>query len=161
MRDNYFLYGQPYPVPLPQPDYPAQVYDEPPPGPGSLKDTPDYPYGAGPAYPPPPVPNGYALSQPLPPPGHCLRGSEIQQNLMRNGWSDFSDPQKGADVVGLTARRPNGLSYRLKLDRCTGIVLQAYLLNRLNSPQTYSYEPGPVPPGSYEPSPMPPQGDIK
>ena len=34
------------------------------------------------------------------------------------------------DVVGVTASRPNGLTYRLKIDKCSGVILAANLLDQ-------------------------------
>ena len=94
-------------------------------------------------------PDSADLNEPLPPrPGHCLAALQIQNLLMRQGWRDFSGPQNGVDVVGLTARRPNGLTYRLKLDRCTGILIQSYLLDQPDRQRTYSdYGQDGQPPG--------------
>ena len=80
------------------------------------------------------------IQEPLPPQpnGRCLQGRQIENLLGRQGWREFSNPQRGVDVVGLTARRPNGLTYRLKLDRCTGVIIQTYLLDQPQRQQAYA-----------------------
>lgn len=135
VQDSYVPVGRRYRVP--SQGYvvaPDPGYDEP--LPGSLKDGPVY--GVAPD---PYIGQDEAYSQepPPPPPGRCISGPQIERMLVRQGWRDFSGPQKGVDVVGLTARRPNGLTYRLKLDRCTGVILQAYLMDQPDRTRTYSY----------------------
>lgn len=58
------------------------------------------------------------------PPG-CLPSFEIRQELIRDGWSDLHDFEVREDFVFITARRPNGSLYRLKVDRCRGDVERA------------------------------------
>ena len=79
-----------------------------------------------------PYQDDYVDEQPLPyaSRSHCLRSGEVENALVRQGWRNFRAPEKGVDVVGLTASRPNGLTYRLKLDRCTGVIIAAYLLDQ-------------------------------
>jgi len=48
---------------------------------------------------------------------------EIKQALLRSGWSDFQDPDLRENVAWLTARRPSGRLFRIKIDRCTARVL--------------------------------------
>jgi hypothetical protein len=83
---------------------------------------------------------GIYLQEPLPPRpnGQCLASNQIERMLSRQGWRDFVNPKRGVDVVGLTASRPNGLTYRLKLDRCTGVILQANLLDQPDTRRSYS-----------------------
>lgn len=85
-----------------------------------------------PAYAVAPYPDDYVEEAPLPyvARGHCLRPGEVEQALIDQGWRNFRAPEKGVDVVGLTASRPNGLTYRLKLDRCTGVIIAAHLLDQ-------------------------------
>ena len=92
---------------------------------------------------------GAYLQEPLPPRpnGRCLQSSQIERMLANQGWRRFVNPQRGVDVVGLTASRPNGLTYRLKLDRCTGVILQANLLDQPDTRRSYSYNPDAPPPG--------------
>lgn len=92
---------------------------------------------------------GAYLQEPLPPRpnGRCLQSNQIERMLSNQGWRRFVNPQRGVDVVGLTASRPNGLTYRLKLDRCTGVILQANLLDQPDTRRSYSYNPDAPPPG--------------
>ncbi len=87
--------------------------------------------------------------EPLPPRpnGRCLQSFQIERMLAAQGWRNFVNPQRGVDVVGLTASRPNGLTYRLKLDRCTGIIVSANLLDQPDTRRNYSYNPEAPPPG--------------
>ncbi len=89
------------------------------------------------------------LQEPLPPRpnGQCLQSGQIERLLSGQGWRSFVNPQRGVDVVGLTARRPNGLTYRLKLDRCTGVIIQANLLDQPDTRRSYTYNPEAPPPG--------------
>jgi hypothetical protein len=91
----------------------------------------------------------YPDREPLPPRpnGQCLASNQIERMLAAQGWRSFVNPKRGVDVVGLTASRPNGLTYRLKLDRCTGVILQANLLDQPDTRRrSYSYDPNvPVP----------------
>ncbi len=83
------------------------------------------------------------LQEPLPPRpnGRCLESRQIERMLAGQGWRSFVNPKRGADVVGLTASRPNGLTYRLKLDRCTGVILSANLLDQPDTRRSYTYNP--------------------
>jgi hypothetical protein len=58
----------------------------------------------------------------------CPKGTEIERRLSADGWSGFANPEKRTRSVLMTAKR-DGVSYRLTLDRCTGVVLSAKLLN--------------------------------
>ena len=116
----------------PQPGYVDQGYGQP------QDDTQGY---VQPVYPDPQQQNVY-IQEPLPPQpgGRCLQGRQIETMLGRQGWREFSNPQRGVDVVGLTARRPNGLTYSLKLDRCTGVIIQTYLLDQPQRQQAYQQD---------------------
>jgi hypothetical protein len=93
--------------------------------------------------------SGVYLQEPLPPRpnGRCLQSFQIERMLSAQGWRNFVNPQRGVDVVGLTASRPNGLTYRLKLDRCTGVIVSANLLDQPDQRRSYSYNPDAPPPG--------------
>lgn len=56
---------------------------------------------------------------------YCLPRPEIKEGLLRSGWRDFQDPALREHVAWLTARRPSGQLFRIKIDRCTGVVLRA------------------------------------
>ncbi len=60
----------------------------------------------------------------------CLPRWKIRRKLRRQGWRDFHNLVIRRWAVKVNARRPNGLLYRLKIDRCRGVILKARLLNR-------------------------------
>lgn len=84
--------------------------------------------------------DGYPEPLPPRPAARCLSSQQVQSQLVAQGWRGFVNPQRGVDVVGLTARRPNGLTYRLKLDRCTGVILSSNLLDQPDTRRSYSYD---------------------
>jgi hypothetical protein len=92
---------------------------------------------------------GVYAQEPLPPRpnGRCLESWQIERMLAGQGWRSFVNPKRSVDVVGLTASRPNGLTYRLKLDRCTGVILSANLLDQPDTRRSYTYNPDEPPPG--------------
>ncbi|MFN3743740.1 MAG: hypothetical protein ACK4TL_03450 [Hyphomicrobiaceae bacterium] len=55
----------------------------------------------------------------------CTPRHVIRDRLFRQGWQDFEEIDVRRDVTIVVARRPNGLPYRLKIDRCTGDVVSA------------------------------------
>ena len=59
----------------------------------------------------------------------CLPRGAIRHELLRDGWTDLDDFEIREDFVLLTARRPNGTLYRLKVDRCRGDVEHAKRLD--------------------------------
>jgi hypothetical protein len=98
---------------------------------------------AEPYYAPPAAPPPYAYREPqhyAPPPppyrnegriaGDCLPRHIIRQRLEGRGWHDFHDPQVAGNVAHIRARRPNGNLFDLTVDRCTGEVLQAQLIDQ-------------------------------
>jgi hypothetical protein len=131
------LVGRHYRVPPPA-YYPPPAYDQ--------NGGPDYTQSFG-QY--PDSQDGAYAQEPLPPRpnGQCLQSWQIERMLSGQGWRGFVNSQKGVDVVGLTARRPNGLTYRLKLDRCTGVIIQANLLDQPDTRRSYTYNPDVPPPG--------------
>lgn len=62
--------------------------------------------------------------------GDCLSRRGLRANLIGQGWRDLRGIAADPDVVGLTASRPNGLVYRLKIDRCSGVIIAAYLVDQ-------------------------------
>jgi hypothetical protein len=65
----------------------------------------------------------------------CLPRHEIRYRLQSEGWNDFHALEVRPDIALLRARRPNGDTYDLKVDRCTGHVVSTRLIDR--------YVPGP------------------
>ncbi|MGE8941107.1 hypothetical protein ACO2I3_04275 [Leptospira interrogans] len=55
----------------------------------------------------------------------CVPGGEIRRELIRDGWRDFRDAELRGGAALVTARRPNGEYYRLRVNRCTGEVVRA------------------------------------
>lgn len=58
----------------------------------------------------------------------CLSQGEIRYRLKEHGWQDFHDVEMRSETAAVTARRPDGLLYRLEVDRCSGVIVQARLL---------------------------------
>lgn len=59
----------------------------------------------------------------------CQPPAQIHGRLKRQGWWDFHRLRRSGDHFVVRARRPNGTAYELRLDGCSGRVLEA---NRLN-----------------------------
>jgi hypothetical protein len=55
----------------------------------------------------------------------CVPRHEIRRELVRDGWRDFQDVEPRGDTAVVTARRPNGQYYRLKIDGCSGQIVRA------------------------------------
>jgi hypothetical protein len=124
-------YSDVYRHPAPPPPRYAAPY--PPPAP--VYPAPPAPYYAGP---PPRVYDGYA-GRP-----DCLPRHVISSRLESRGWLDLHDLQVSGDVAHARARRPNGRIFDLTVDRCTGEVLQADLIDGRQA-----YAPGYPPPQDY------------
>ncbi len=77
--------------------------------------------------------------------GDCLTRRGLRANLINQGWRDLRGIAADPDVVGLTASRPNGLVYRLKIDRCSGVIVAAYLLDQGSNGGAYAYGSQDVP----------------
>lgn len=60
----------------------------------------------------------------------CLPRGEIKQRLVDGGWHDFFDLDIAGRSTRVKARRPNGDLFALKVDRCSGEVLRADLIER-------------------------------
>lgn len=58
----------------------------------------------------------------------CTPRHVIRDRLYRQGWQDFREIDVRREVVVVEARRPNGLPYRLRIDRCSGDVVSAHPL---------------------------------
>ena len=85
---------------------------------------------------------------PPPPPARVYRFSDrfaydctprhvIRDRLLREGWHDFHEIDVRNSVAVVEARRPNGLPYRLKIDRCSGDVVSARPLGPVPGPYAY------------------------
>jgi hypothetical protein len=72
-------------------------------------------------------------------PGNCASHHDIRRDLVEQGWNEFHDLElRGASAL-IEARRPNGQLYQLKIDRCSGEILQA---QRLGDRRPYAYRNG-------------------
>ena len=59
----------------------------------------------------------------------CLTKGEIRYRLKEHGWQDFQEIDLRDATALVSARRPDGLLYRLEVDRCTGVIVQARLID--------------------------------
>jgi len=57
--------------------------------------------------------------------GQCAPRHIIRRQLVDEGWSDFQGLQVRHEYVILQARRPSGRIFDLKVDRCTGRIVNA------------------------------------
>lgn len=111
------IYRHPTPQPLP-PRY-SEPYYAPPAAP------PPFAYREPQHYaPPPPYRNEGRIA------GNCLPRHVIRDRLESRGWHDFHDPQVAGNVAHIRARRPNGRLFDLTVDRCTGEILQAEVIDQ-------------------------------
>lgn len=72
----------------------------------------------------------------------CTPREQVRDRLEARGWQDFHDPQPMGNVVHIRARRPNGRLFDLTLDRCSGEVLNAEVIDR----RAAAVAPPPPPP---------------
>ncbi len=78
----------------------------------------------------------YSYGEPAVP--GCAPRSVIRDRLLRDGWHDFQELDVRRGVAVVEARRPNGLPYRLKIDRCSGDIVSAHPLGPVaRSPYAY------------------------
>lgn len=94
-------------------------------GGGSIKDGP----------PPPPRYSEYRETRPA-----CVPRHVIRDRLVGEGWRDFHDPVLRGPVGVVLARRPSGDLYELRIDRCSGEIVNAHRVVREVEP-AYAYEP--------------------
>jgi hypothetical protein len=62
------------------------------------------------------------------PPNNCASHHDIRRDLNEQGWSEFNDVELRGSTALIEARRPNGNLYQLKIDRCSGEILNAQRL---------------------------------
>jgi hypothetical protein len=134
-------YGESYRQPAPPP--PPPRYSEPQPYPDAYR---------------PPVHRGEERERDYPPAygnGHgrpyaderhprfaerCVPRVFIAEQLRRQGWRTFEDFDDGDRFVIVRARDWNGAMFDLRLDRCSGRVLESRILQpRIVQPQPYDY----------------------
>ncbi|HRD75551.1 MAG TPA: hypothetical protein PK264_06380 [Hyphomicrobiaceae bacterium] len=117
----------------------ADIYRHPPPPSSYPPPAPRYTPPSGYSYVPPPArhDDGY---------GRCVPSESIRVRLMNEGWSDFRGIRLRDDIAVLEARRPSGQLFRLKIDRCSGQILNALQVEPGAAPYAYG-APGYGPPG--------------
>lgn len=81
--------------------------------------------------------NGYGHPPPPPPPPYargpdyagdeegCLPRHVIRRRLIAEGWHDFHALEYRGRFALVTARRPSGREFDLKIDRCSGHIVHA------------------------------------
>ena len=115
-------------------------------------------YSAAPHYQPryePGYDPGYAPGHPVPPgyvyrdnppqrygQGGCLPRELVKERLLSEGWGNFQDLELRGEVAHIHARRPNGDLFALKVDRCSGQIVNSRLIAR-GGLGPYAYEDGP------------------
>jgi hypothetical protein len=55
----------------------------------------------------------------------CLPRHAIRERLRDDGWRDIEKIDTRGDAVIVTAERPNGKVYDLKVDRCSGDIIDS------------------------------------
>lgn len=60
----------------------------------------------------------------------CLPREEVRRRLTGEGWRDFHDLELRNGFARIKARRPSGDLYDLKVDRCTGEIVKADIIQR-------------------------------
>ena len=77
--------------------------------------------------------------------GGCLSKGEIRFRLKEHGWAEFQDLEFRGETAVVNARRPDGMLYKLEVDRCSVVIVNARLLDdgrswrqgSRNGPSTY------------------------
>lgn len=90
---------------------------------------------------------GSIKDEPAPPPPRyterrpaCVPRHIVRDRLASEGWRDFHDPVLRGSVGVVLARRPAGELYELRIDRCSGEIVNAHRVVREVEP-VYAYEP--------------------
>jgi hypothetical protein len=65
---------------------------------------------------------------------NCASHQEIRRDLSEQGWTEFQDVELRSSTALIEARRPNGNRYQLKIDRCSGEILNAERLGDRRGP---------------------------
>jgi hypothetical protein len=104
----------------------------------------------------PPVPPAYVYRD-LPPPHRvgewerrrdwrereaCVPRHVIERRLSDEGWGEFHALDLGPGAAHVNARRPNGDLYRLKVDRCSGLLIRADLVEPAHA-RPFAFRDGP------------------
>jgi len=70
--------------------------------------------------------------------GNCRAPRQVRRRLQRQGWWDFQGLRRSGENFVVRARRPNGTVYRLRIQRCSGQVLEATPLNNSDGPNLWA-----------------------
>jgi hypothetical protein len=76
------------------------------------------------------------------PSSNCASHHEIRRDLTEQGWSQFNDVELRGSSALIEARRPNGNLYQLKIDRCSGEILNAQRLGDHRRPYAWGEREG-------------------
>lgn len=74
--------------------------------------------------------------------GNCASHHEIRRDLKEQGWAEFTDIELRGSTALIEARRPNGNLYQLKIDRCSGEILNAQRLGDHRRPYAWREREG-------------------
>jgi hypothetical protein len=145
--DIYDKYGSRAPSAYDDPRY-ADIYTLPPPPPRHVEAPPPYvepryerPYAYNDyesvprdryGHLRPIAPQRYRTAQPI-----CQSHDEIRRSLRDDGWRDFQDVEIRDQTAIIQARRPSGQPYNLKIDRCSGDIVNARPLGERPLPYAY------------------------
>jgi hypothetical protein len=76
--------------------------------------------------------------------GSCVRSEQVRDRLTSLGWGDFhAGKALSPTTVKLRARRPTGRLFELRLDRCSGVILEARPVELSPLRPYYSYKQPP------------------
>lgn len=116
---------------------------------GAVKD--GYPVPQGPDAAPPPAYRTSYKDDPAPPPpprpyrpARCLDKFGIQRALHEQGWHEFDNVSIEGAVAYMTARSDRGEPFDLKIESCTGVVIEAHPLVVYRDAPRYFYPRPPV-----------------
>lgn len=73
----------------------------------------------------------------------CLPREILKDRLISEGWRDFQELELRGGVARIHARRPNGDLYALKVDRCSGEIINSHFIGRGGRIGPYAYEDTP------------------
>lgn len=67
----------------------------------------------------------------------CVPRHAIRERLSGDGWHDFHDLELSGGIAYVKARRPGGRQFDLKVDRCTGDIVDARPVSSSYGPYAY------------------------
>jgi hypothetical protein len=147
-------YSDIYRHPTPQPRYAEPRYEPP----HRYEPAPDYrPDYHRPEYRHDIPRDRYGRLEPMRPPADAWRGRErrfardnrectprheVRRMLTADGWTDFQDAELDGDTATVRARRPSGRQFELRIDRCSGEILEARPLGQGERHYSWRDRPG-------------------